>query len=300
MADLRKVVVLLGMHRSGTSLTMSMLHSLGVDCGGSLIPAGPGNEAGFWEHAGIVAVQEDLLAALGRVWHGPAGTHPLPAGWLETAPARDARARLVQIVSEELARTHGVWGFKDPRTARLLPLWQSVFAEAGAKPEYILSVRHPAAVCNSLSKRNGMDHARGQLAWLLSNLDGYRDAGNALRLVIDYDMIVADPRREVARLTRALSSFMDITADQQAAAVNRVLPSMRRSGSGEKAVPNSVSRSVHEGLQELARDQNADPDFVRLVATYRDMEDLFTPWIRDTRSPALDWAIRLMVRRKYR
>ena len=75
-AGRKPIVILLGMHRSGTSLAMSMLNALGVECGEALIPAGPGNPAGFWEHSAIVAAQEDLLAGMDRMWHGPRGTHP--------------------------------------------------------------------------------------------------------------------------------------------------------------------------------------------------------------------------------
>lgn len=278
---------------------MSMLQSLGIECGQSLIPAGPGNETGFWENARIVEVQENLLAKLGRVWHGPMGTHPLPRGWLDTAPAKRARDQLVRIVLRELGETDGVWGFKDPRTTRLLPLWQSVFAEAGAEPHYILSVRHPASVCRSLNTRNGVDLERGQLVWLLYNLDGYRDAGASLRLVVDYDAIVGDPEGEVARMAQALSPCTNIGAEERAAAAARVEPSMRRYGFRDPAIANSIVRSAHEGLQSLARDEQPGADFEHLLEVYRDMEDLYAPWRRDTRSLALDWALRLLVRGKY-
>ncbi|MEO0372590.1 MAG: family 2 glycosyl transferase, partial [Pseudomonadota bacterium] len=122
------VVVVLGMHRSGTSVGMSVLSSLGVDCGEDLIPAGRSNLAGFWEHAEIVAVQERLLARIDRVWHGPHGTFPLPEGWRETAAAEEAQAALIDILRREIVAHPGkVWGFKDPRTMRLWPMWLDVF-----------------------------------------------------------------------------------------------------------------------------------------------------------------------------
>src|SRR5690349_12543379 len=103
----RSVFVLLGMHRSGTSVTMSVLNALGVRCGDNLIPAGRGNETGFWEHAGIVTVHERLLADLNRVWHGPTGSYPMPEGWLESDAARRARQELSAIVRSEMASADG-------------------------------------------------------------------------------------------------------------------------------------------------------------------------------------------------
>ena len=296
----KPVVVLLGMHRSGTSLSMSMLHALGVECGGSLIPAGPGNETGFWEHAGIVAAQEDLLAAIGRVWHGPNGTHPYPEGWLESDAAKRARERLTRIVAQEMASAERPWGFKDPRTARLLPLWELVFADAGAAPSYILATREPVAVCNSLAKRNGMDRARGLLVWLLYNLDALHDAGDSLKLVVDYDQIVEDPVREAERMAGALGSVMQVEPERIDEAAARVSDKMRRYGRKERTVENAIARDVLEGLDAMAADAPATDGLNRILSTYRDMQELFSPWVRDTRSPLFDWAIRLMLRRKYR
>ena len=58
-------LVVLGMHRSGTSALTGMLHRLGVALGEHLMPATNDNPRGYWEHADIVKVHERLMAALG-------------------------------------------------------------------------------------------------------------------------------------------------------------------------------------------------------------------------------------------
>lgn len=295
----RSAIVLLGMHRSGTSLSMSMLSSLGVDCGNSLIPAGTGNEEGFWEHSGIVSAHERLLASLGRVWHGPKGTYPFPEGWLNGRAGQRAQERLNAIVSHEMASANGVWGFKDPRTARLLPLWDRVFSEAGVNPIYILAIRHPWTVVHSLAKHNGMEPARAALVWVQYNLDAVCGAGERLAMVCDYDRIIEDPAREVERMAGAIGPVISPKATQIDDAIDRVKPSMKRS-SPRPADHCAIALEVYNGLLEMAKGQPMPTSLDRLMKLYFEFEDLFAEW-RKTKSPlAIDWAIRGMTRQKFR
>ncbi|HJX24749.1 MAG TPA: hypothetical protein VJ252_01225, partial [Chthoniobacterales bacterium] len=64
----RKAVVILGMHRSGTSALCGALDLLGVDFGERLMPANHANEKGYWEHEEIVRFHDDLLSSLGSRW----------------------------------------------------------------------------------------------------------------------------------------------------------------------------------------------------------------------------------------
>ena len=64
-------LVVLGMHRSGTSLLANLLGRLGASYGGPLIQAHVDNPGGYWEHAEIVSIHDDFLASRGRSWHDP-------------------------------------------------------------------------------------------------------------------------------------------------------------------------------------------------------------------------------------
>ena len=66
---LSRSIIVLGMHRSGTSALTGVLSYLGADPGPSLIPGIEGiNPKGFWEHSEIVKVHNNLLTALGSSW----------------------------------------------------------------------------------------------------------------------------------------------------------------------------------------------------------------------------------------
>ena len=80
-----RAILVLGMHRSGTSAITRVLNLLGVELGAHLMPAAAGNnEGGFWEHMRVVEIHEALLHALGRSWHD---LRPLPSEWMRSEAA---------------------------------------------------------------------------------------------------------------------------------------------------------------------------------------------------------------------
>ncbi|MFO1477210.1 MAG: sulfotransferase [Verrucomicrobiota bacterium] len=202
----QRVVVVLGMHRSGTSLLANLLTALGVDLGDNLLPADAGNQAGYWEQQDIFQTQDEMLKRLGRQWSGPSGSLPLPADWWRLPEVAPFKERLISIVRSELSRARGTWGFKDPRTSRTLPLWKEIFAELRLDPVYILAVRDPQSVIESVSLRDEIPASRAELLWLLHNLDSVRDAGGKLGAVVDYDRWFSHPREQAQAVARALGT----------------------------------------------------------------------------------------------
>jgi len=200
----RKVIVVLGMHRSGTSLLARILGRLGVRLGEDVLTrAQKDNKYGYWEHRGIAMTQDFLLAELGRMWHEPRGLLPLPRDWLEQAATRRAMAALDAIVgAEQVAAGSAPWGFKDPRTIRLLPMWQRIFAARKITPTYILALRAPDSVAASLMTRNQMTAERALFLWSQHTLEPFR-LGVCPAAYIDFDTWFDAPRQNIAKLLRA-------------------------------------------------------------------------------------------------
>jgi GT2 family glycosyltransferase len=188
-------LVVLGMHRSGTSALTGMLHHLGVALGSRLMAATPDNPRGYWEHSDIVAVHERLMTALGWGWDD---IRSLPAGFEREEPAQTARSELAAILHRDFAGAP-LWGLKDPRLCRLMPLWAAQFAEERVEPRYLLAVRHPLDVAESLSARDGMNPAWGALLWLGHLLDAERASRGAKRVIVHYeDLVGASGWRDTA------------------------------------------------------------------------------------------------------
>jgi len=202
-----QVIVVLGMHRSGTSLLAQILGRLGVRLGENVLTrTEEDNKYGYWEHRFIARTQDFLLAELGRMWHEPRGLLPLPPGWLEAAATRRAMADLQDILDAELRAAGGhAWGFKDPRTIRLLPMWQRIFAARNLTPTYILALRAPHSVAASLMARNRMAAERALFLWTQHTLEPFR-LGLRMAAQIDFDSWFSAPRRNITKLLRATGS----------------------------------------------------------------------------------------------
>src|ERR1700731_3783206 len=119
----RRAVVVLGMHQSGTSALCGALNLMGVDFGKRLMLPSDANEKGHWEHEEIVRVHDGLLSSLGSSWDD---AEPLPSDWLEWKITREVRSQLLWIAERDFAHS-SLFGIKDPRMCRLIPLWLPIF-----------------------------------------------------------------------------------------------------------------------------------------------------------------------------
>lgn len=202
------VIVILGMHRSGTSMLARALAQLGADPGrGVLREPSADNALGYWENAGLVALQDRLLAELDRPALTPRAVLPLPPDWLDSAAARAAEAALAALLREELAARANPAApllLKDPRTPPLLPLWDRVLARLGEEARFVLALRHPAAVHASLARRKAISPVGAEALWLRHHAEIIRHAGDRLAVVAEYDRVLAAPEAELTRIARRL------------------------------------------------------------------------------------------------
>ncbi len=134
-----KTLLILGMHRSGTSCLTGSLQQAGLALG-EFSDWNPHNLKGNRENTEIMSLNEKVLNANGGSWDNP----PKKVSW---PPVFKARAR--QIL--EKYAEYPFWGFKDPRTIFTLEGW----LDLGITPSHIGIFRHPLAVAGSLMRRNG-------------------------------------------------------------------------------------------------------------------------------------------------
>lgn len=183
-----RALLVLGMHRSGTSAVAGALRLAGVDLGTDLMAPAADNPKGFFEHAGVVAVHDRLLHALGRAWNDP---RPLPAGWLESAAASTASAELEALLRAEFGASP-LWAVKDPRMCRLLPLWWPVLERMGVRPAALFVLRHPDEVAASLAVRNDWPAGLSRLLWIQHLLEAEAASRHVPRTVLAYARLLDD------------------------------------------------------------------------------------------------------------
>lgn len=194
------VLLVLGMHRSGTSALTRVLNLLGADLPQHLVPAKQGNELGFWESADLNETHNQLFRELGRDWQS---IDPMPANWFMVPPAGAYRDRIVKLLSRDFPNGD-LFAIKDPRICRLVPLWREVLKVFGAEPRVVLPLRNPLEVAASLKALNGMAQGKALLLWLLHVLDAERYTRDLPRSFVDYDDLLRDWRSETRRMFREL------------------------------------------------------------------------------------------------
>lgn len=237
----RRCLLVLGMHRSGTSALTRVLGLLGATLPRETMPAAADNPLGYWEAPRIARFNNRLLESAGTRWNDDA---PIPDDWFAD-PARAAdHAAASNLIATEFPGA-ATFALKDPRICRLLPLWRTVFAAAAIEPHAVILVRDPREVAQSLAARAAVPEfrpaaiparERGLLLWLRYLIDAERHSRGLPRQAIEYRHLLADWRAAIAPLIAA--GAMPPPAAAAAAAVDAFLdPSLRRQRAAEADEP---------------------------------------------------------------
>lgn len=203
MTHHRTALVIVGMHRSGTSAITRVLNFLGASLPEHIVPAGLGNEAGHWEPQPAPRLNDRILAAAGAPVNGLCGP---PMSWFRSDEARAFLDKMKALIVEEYGAS-SFFVFKDPRTSLLLPLWYQAFDELEITVKAVVAFRHPIEVAQSLAKRQThvFPHQtwpldRGGLLWLRYNLGAESHTRQRTRSFCDYSDLMSDWRITVRRL----------------------------------------------------------------------------------------------------
>ncbi|WP_054658945.1 sulfotransferase family protein [Stenotrophomonas pictorum] len=209
------VIVVLGMHRSGTSALAGTFSQLGLRLGDELMPAtADANPKGYFEHVRVVQAHDRLLAAFGMDWADP---RPLPESWLRHPAALRARAELEPLLAQLLAEG-GTVVVKDPRACRFVPLWRELLESLGVQAHFAFIARHPVEVAASLRRRDDMSEYRAGLLSLAYQLEAEQATRGASRVFLTYEALIADWRGQVARCRHAFGAGVLPEEDMAAAA----------------------------------------------------------------------------------
>ncbi len=240
-------VLVLGMHRSGTSAVAGVLQAAGLfggDEGGFMAPT-PDNPAGYWERERLRLFNDRLLASLDWGWDTPPALPP---------PVPPPRAGFVEegrrLVREIIARPTATF-IKDPRISLLLPWWRQMLLD---RLVAIVVLRDPDEVAWSVSVRDGLAPPLGHALWgayhrhLVKGLEGLPV------VIVSYSHLVADPGSVVPDLLRQLEQFGVSVGDREEAATAAIRPELRRAtqpggSTGASQAPPGIPPGVQAWLE---------------------------------------------------
>ena len=198
----QRFIVVIGAGRSGTSTITRGLQALGVELGDQLRPGGGKNPLGFFEDEGLLQLNKRLRTTLGL--RADSVSLIQPHQW--QMPAVQTLAREAQ---ETIRRRFGLYslpGYKFAGTLRMLPFWRTVFQALDLDVRYVMAVRNPISVARSraqLNPRRGVQE-KSDLEWLVNVVPYFRAVRERPFVVVDYDLLIADPVSQLERIAATL------------------------------------------------------------------------------------------------
>ena len=193
-------LIVLGMHRSGTSAITGALRLCGAWVGEEeeLTAANSENPRGFWERRDIRNICDRLLHASGADWWKIRSFDPnaIPDDVLT-----EERTKFAMIVSR--LDGHGTWALKEPRLCFLLPALHDLVTN----PVCIHIFRNPLEVARSLQLRNGFGIAAGLALWEAYNRRALATSENLPRVLVSYEALMLRPKETIDELLDCLAEM---------------------------------------------------------------------------------------------
>lgn len=188
-----KEVIVLGMHRSGSSIISSLCHHLGVNMGEDLMNGKPDNPFGHYEDKEFVGLNENILKECGSSWDVP--------------PSRNQLFYLNNKFSNEMevliGKRTGTWGWKDPRTCLTINL----YFQKLKNPYFIICEREKDDIAKSLKVRNRIPLWAGKkLAQIYERriIDFLTEYSICKVLKVRYETLKHNPHQIVCELDKFL------------------------------------------------------------------------------------------------
>lgn len=207
------------MHRTGTSAVTRVLNLLGAEIAQELVQAQPDNIRGYWEPSAAVRIHNQMLEALGSSSSDPL---PLPANWLTSTAAKQARLQLADLIDAEF-RASRLFVVKDPRVSRILPLWLELLDDLNIEAVVVIPFRNPLEVAASLKNRDGMSLMSCLLLYIYSYLGTEVASRGRRRCFVRYDQLLDDWHELDRKLRGILGSRLPPMSQEQSIEIERFL-----------------------------------------------------------------------------
>ena len=206
----KQVLVVIGMHRSGTSASTGALRCVGVQLGKKLYSGHSDvNAKGYFEHSDIADTNDEVLLRLGSAWDDVL----IKEGeWWKREELIPFADKIRRFIRRDFSNSL-LWAIKDPRVCRLLPWWLDIFAAEGISPYFLFVVRSPDDVHLSLQRRDGFTQEKSFMLWLLHYLEAEAGSRGCPRAFTSFDHFLEDPQGELRRAEKQLGLCFPVTVE---------------------------------------------------------------------------------------
>jgi hypothetical protein len=260
-----KRIVVLGIMRSGTSLTAELVRLWGAYAGTEnelwKSDASDPRGYGYMEYIPLQNLNDELLDYNEAV--PPA--HEILEEKASDPIYREKALELIDAMDQRAVKANApAWVWKDARTVLTLPFWAKILAD----PIYVITVRHPAETALSAAKTEEMDEASipfsaGLAYWqycMLNILTFTQD--NPRKMFVAYDQLLSNPVQECTRLTHFLDEHCGKLPEDSQTRIEAMLPQISTSERHYK-----YTKSLAE-MEQVTKEQRALYNFLRVKTLY--------------------------------
>ena len=266
MKDHQRIIVVLGVRRSGTSALTKGLETMGV----SIIdqahsPFNSFNEKGYWEDLEIHDFNMKLIGSL----------EPLENRWRSIIPLSEKevdflceKGFLKQGADLLLSKLSVLWqplGLKDPRFSILLPFWKRVFKTYNLAVSFVISLRDPLSTIGSMKAFGtacepiNAHHANFLWAWISFFGGCLESTAGEERIVVDYHELLARPDFQIKRVATAFNLEVqeDLLKKYSADFIDSSLCHFQKNEISKNILMHDqeLALEIYEQLLLVARDQ---------------------------------------------
>ena len=190
-------IIVLGMHRSGTSAVARLLNMMGAYFAteNNAMPPTAANPKGYWEREDIRQLNDQVITSLGMSWDN---ISDFEANRLTAELQHSIESQAKKIIFS--LETQRPWMAKDPRFCLLLPLWRPLLEI----PVCVYVYRSPIQVAQSLKKRDGFPHILGVALWEKYSLYGLAHSAEMPRILVSHEELLNNPVAAVKKLHQEL------------------------------------------------------------------------------------------------
>ncbi|MCB1706647.1 MAG: glycosyltransferase [Halioglobus sp.] len=193
---MKNCLIVLGMHRSGTSAFTGILNLLGVNLGKQMLETQSDNPKGFFEHKYVVLANDCILETFNSSWDDPL---PLPQNWPQRFEGSQLREDARQFLRTDIAE-NTLSAVKDPRLCKLLPFWLPLLEAEHITPSAALVIRSPLEIADSLARRNGFSVEKSMILWMQYMLEAERSTRHLPRCFVKFESVLSDPQQTIGHV----------------------------------------------------------------------------------------------------
>lgn len=206
MSNQKRLILVLGMKRSGTSALTKGLEVMGVSLGNRLMPPNEFNKKGYWEDWDFHELNFQMLKACTKnrarrilALEEKETTFLLNSHYAEYAS---------QLLLKKMPQDQPL-GVKIPTSSLLIPFWKKICEKLDVSLSVVIALRNPISVASSVAESFEDLPEKSLWIWISSLLSSLIHSEGHERILVDYDELIKNPSRQMERVAVALNLKID-------------------------------------------------------------------------------------------